>query len=164
MMQSLTLSHFSWAQAQTQASEIRTKVFIDEQQVSRTDEWDGNDEHATHFLIHTGAGIAVATARVIIERVNLRPAFHIGRVAVLKDFRNQGIGHYLITELIDWCLDQKPNPGTPNTNKANPRIYLHAQVDRRAFYEQLGFVIEGDEFMDAGIKHISMTFRQNLPK
>jgi predicted GNAT family N-acyltransferase len=125
---------------------IRDQVFIQEQRVSRADELDDKDETAIHFLVENDQGKAVACARVLQED-NL---FHIGRVAVLTEYRHQQIGRRLMQFILRWC----------NQQNSEYKIYLHAQTTRVLFYEHLGFVTKGNIFMDAGIEHIEMWFNQ----
>ncbi len=133
-----------WQTHSTFLSEIRTRVFIEEQQVPIKDEWDGWDETATHFLIQHHDQ-AIGCARLLVEERDGKKYFHIGRVALLKAFRTRGLGHQMMQFILDYCRNIAPYP-----------IYLHAQTQRRAFYERLGFVAHGYEFMDAGIPHITM--------
>lgn len=119
---------------------------MQEQQVSAADEWDGLDEQAVHFIALAENGEVIGCARLLHEMAGENSLYHIGRVAILKDFRNRGIGHQLMQYIIDYCKKMAPYNS----------IYLHAQIERHHFYETLGFVAEGDEFMDAGIAHISM--------
>ncbi len=123
---------------------------MQEQQVSVADEWDGLDEQAIHFLALSAMGIPIGCARLLNETSGENNLYHIGRVAIIKPFRNQGIGHQLIQFVITYCKKNAPHNN----------IYLHAQTDRRHFYETLGFIAEGNEFMDAGIPHISMHLAQ----
>jgi predicted GNAT family N-acyltransferase len=134
----------SWQTDREALMRIRDKVFIQEQKVSLIDEWDDKDETATHFIVSLANGSAIACARVLCED-NL---YHIGRVAVLAEYRNQTIGRQLMQFILSWCQEQK----------TGFKIYLHAQTSRIAFYEHLDFVAEGDVFMDAGIEHIEMWF------
>lgn len=136
----------SWQKHQAELSHIRTCVFMHEQHISAADEWDGLDEQALHFLVVSATGQPLGCARVLIEHNSSNSAFHIGRVAILKPYRNQGIGYQLMQYVSAYCRQTNPE------NK----IYLHAQVERRHFYESLNFKAEGDEFMDADIPHISM--------
>ena len=34
--------------------------------------------------------------------------------------------------------------------------YLHSQSHAKAFYERHGYVVEGEEYLEAGIPHIAM--------
>jgi predicted GNAT family N-acyltransferase len=142
-----------WQQYQHALVDIRTRVFMEEQQVSAADEWDGLDESATHFIVELESGDAVGCARLLTELLITEQdaqaqVFHIGRVAILKSFRSQGFGLALMRFIIQHCQQLAPT---------NP-IYLHAQCERQAFYEILGFVARGAVFMDAGIPHISMWY------
>jgi predicted GNAT family N-acyltransferase len=142
-----TIIFTDWQTHQAELIKIRTEVFMREQQVSAADEWDALDTEAIHFLVLSENDEAIGCARLLTEsRPDGDYIYHIGRVALLKAFRNQGIGHQLMTFIIEYCQRLAPNQG----------IYLHAQTARRAFYERLGFSAQGDEFMDAGIAHISM--------
>ena len=125
---------------------IRDAVFIHEQNVPIEDEWDDKDETAAHFLVVNAEGDGISCARVLIEE----RAFHIGRVAVLTEYRQQGIGRKLMQYVLLWCRQQNPEYG----------VYLHAQTTRIDFYQHLGFVAQGDIFMDAGIEHIEMWYQQ----
>lgn len=146
----ITIHPTSWQQDQADLIKIRTDVFMHEQQVCAADEWDGLDEQAVHFIAQSTTGAAVGCARLLLETSVDKNLFHIGRVAILKPFRNQGIGHQLVKFVIEYCRHKAPHN----------IIYLHAQTERRQFYEVLGFIAEGDEFMDAGIPHISMHLAQ----
>jgi predicted GNAT family N-acyltransferase len=139
----------SWQTHQDSLRAIRTLVFIQEQGVRVEEEMDDMDESAEHFLVHNTSGEAIACARVLLEMDAGKNRFHIGRVAVLKAYRNQGIGHQLMTNIIDWCF----------TRDTFPSIYLNAQTERVRFYQHLNFEPQGDIFMDAGISHIKMWYK-----
>lgn len=142
----ITIIPTSWQQHQADLIKIRTDVFMHEQQVCAADEWDGLDEQAMHFLALSASDEAIGCARLLHETSGKNTLYHIGRVAILEVYRNQGIGHQLMQFVIAYCKKTAP----ANT------VYLHAQTERRHFYETLGFIAEGAEFMDAGIPHISM--------
>lgn len=136
----------NWLTHSANLIHIRTEVFMQEQHVSAADEWDGLDEHAIHFLVLSAQGEAIGCARLLCEATGENTFYHICRVAIIRPFRNQGIGNQLMQFVIAYCRNTAPD----NT------IYLHAQTHRRHFYETLGFTAEGDEFTDAGIPHVSM--------
>lgn len=136
-----------WHTHAAELAQIRTQVFMEEQQVSAADEWDGLDESATHFLVLQDKN-AIGCTRLLLEHHQGHPLFHIGRVALLKPWRGQGIGQQLMQQLIQHC--QQSSTTTP--------IYLHAQCERQNFYQRLGFKVEGEVFMDAGIPHIAMHY------
>ena len=137
-MREIIVSVVDWTDKQHVLKAIRQAVFIDEQHVPKDLEWDGRDRECTQFLASIDAK-PVATAR-------LTPAGQIGRMAVLKPHRGQGVGSRLLTAVIDHARKQGHN-----------RIFLHAQVTVIDFYRRHGFTVKGDTFMDAGIEHQSMT-------
>lgn len=118
-------------------SAIRESVFIKEQQVPPALEFDGLDGLAVHVLALV-QGQPVGGGRLLDDG-------HIGRIAVLKDFRGQGVGAEIVLSLIEEAarLDCK-------------RVYLGAQTHAIEFYKTLGFTPYGPEFMDAGMPHVHM--------
>ncbi|CAM4117411.1 GNAT family N-acetyltransferase [Vreelandella rituensis] len=137
MSPALTLQEGDWASLGEAAGAIRRCVFIVEQQVPQEEEWDGLDPHCRHFLAYRGRQ-ALGTARLL-------PDGHIGRVAVLAKARGQGVGRDLMEAAIA-CAQRH----------GHRRVVLSAQTHALAFYESLGFVSQGEEFLDAGIPHLEM--------
>jgi predicted GNAT family N-acyltransferase len=120
---------------------LRRVVFIEEQGVSEADEVDGLDGRAIHLLAWDGA-CPVGTARLLVKG----EVGKIGRVCVLPEARGLGLGAALIREALEVLRDQ---PGVAEA-------YLGAQSHATGFYEKLGFAVEGEEFLDAGIPHRHM--------
>jgi len=129
-----TLKLTRWDKDQISLSEIRRKVFIEEQQVPEELEWDEDDKACVHVLV-TDNNIPIATGRIKMDG-------HIGRMAVLKDYRNKGVGSAVLKALINFSKTVKMKS-----------VYLHAQTSAIPFYEKHGFIISSDVFMDAGIPH-----------
>jgi predicted GNAT family N-acyltransferase len=127
------------------ALQIRTEVFVQEQQVPEEEEWDGYDETATHWLmLDEVSGEAIATGRIVPHPE--MPGFaKVGRVAVRQQYRGLGLGAQLMRHL----LAQARQLGFEGA-------FLHAQTQARSFYERLGFIAEGPEFLEAGIPHCAM--------
>ena len=116
---------------------IRHEVFVDEQNVPKELEIDGLDGEAKHVLAFVD-GVPIGTGRILDDG-------HIGRVAVLKDYRGFGIGKLIMKELIKWAQDI--------TLK---KVWLSSQWHAHSFYLDLGFVCVGDIYKEAGIDHIKM--------
>ena len=120
---------------------LRRVVFIEEQGVSEADEVDGLDGEALHLLAFLGDN-PVGTARLLLKG----PGGKIGRVCVLPEARGTGLGAALIRAALAVLRDQ------PGVREA----YLGSQSHATGFYEKLGFAVEGEEFLDAGIPHRHM--------
>ncbi len=120
---------------------LRRVVFIEEQGVSEADEVDGLDEAAIHLLAFQDDQ-PVGTARLLLKGVTGK----IGRVCVLPQARGTGLGAALIRAALEVLRRQ---PGVVEA-------YLGSQSHATGFYEKLGFAVEGEEFLDAGIPHRHM--------
>jgi len=130
-----------WQTHRTELQQIREVVFIDEQQVPRDIEWDGEDDTSTHFLAVNQLGQYVGCARLL-------PSGQIGRMAVLQEHRGTGIGARLLEAAIEEGKAQGFN-----------RLYLHAQRYAEDFYRKGGFLPYGEPFDEAGIAHIAMELK-----
>jgi ElaA protein len=119
---------------------IRRVVFIEEQAVPEDLEVDGLDPEALHLLA-TLDDRPVGTARMLLKGDTGK----IGRVAVLKEARGQGIGAALIRAAVEEL-----------TARGLARAKLGSQTHAIPFYEGLGFVAEGPVYDDAGIPHRDM--------
>ncbi|MFA5632760.1 MAG: GNAT family N-acetyltransferase [Porticoccaceae bacterium] len=126
-----------WQIASDTLSSIRREVFIDEQGVPEEDEWDHKDYDASHWLAWGSDRVAMATARLAGNK--------IGRMAVLKPYRGNGVGSALLRAIIKHAVES-----------GMTHLVLDAQSYAVAFYERQGFRVTGEEFMDAGIAHLPM--------
>ena len=120
---------------------LRRTVFIEEQAVPEDLEVDGLDDEALHLLAMLD-GHPVGTARLLLKGDTGK----IGRVAVLRELRGQGIGAALIRAAVEELRQ-----------RGLSRAKLGSQVHAIPFYEGLGFVAEGPVYDDAGIPHRDMT-------
>ncbi|MBL9050798.1 MAG: GNAT family N-acetyltransferase [Tabrizicola sp.] len=120
---------------------LRRVVFIEEQGVSEADELDGLDDAALHLLDWDGDR-PVGTARLLLKG----SVGKIGRVCVLPEARGTGLGAALIRSALEVLRAQA----------GVSEAYLGAQSHATGFYEKLGFSVEGEEFLDAGIPHRHM--------
>ena len=128
----------SWEKARDEARPIRLTVFVEEQRVPVEIEWDDQDEKSIHALAYDGTGNAVATGRLL-------PDGHIGRMAVLKEWRGKGVGGAILERLIGVARE-----------RGDREIELFAQTHASEFYRRYGFVENGEVFEEAGIPHRSM--------
>lgn len=135
----------SWTEHRDALAEVRAAVFVVEQSVPKDLEWDGQDERAYHWLALEGDK-PIGTVRMLRDG-------HIGRLAVLNEYRGRGIGRDLLNRIIR------------HAKMLNLReAWLNSQTHAIGFYEQFGFQAYGPEFQDAGLPHRAMrlTFRQNF--
>ena len=119
-------------------------VFVIEQNIPVELEWDEWDDGSLHAVAASAAGDPVGTGRLLPASFELKsPATgHIGRMAVLASARRHGVGSAILQAL----MQAAPKQGFTG-------VVLHAQSYVVPFYARHGFVIEGGEFVEAGIPH-----------
>lgn len=134
----LRITTGTWSDLQRDAMLIREAVFIIEQNVPAEIECDEYDAVCLHAVAYDATGTPVGTGRLL-------PDGHIGRMAVSKSVRGQGVGGALLTTLIDAARA-----------RGDKHLALNAQVHALDFYKRFGFQEEGGEFIDAGMPHMHM--------
>ena len=125
------------------ARAIRRTVFVSEQHINPAIEDDGMDAEAVHFLAFAD-GEAAGTVRLIPMGDEIK----LGRMAVKPLFRRQGIGRQMVKYVLEYAREQGISA-----------VVLNAQASARAFYFAMGFVEEGEPFLEAGIPHQRMRLR-----
>lgn len=126
-----------------QLIQLREQVFVVEQNCPYLDA-DGLDQIAFHVLGNFNDSI-VATARIFPpNEVN---EVVIGRICNGENFRGSGLGR----ELVNRCLDFAKMKWSGKIIKISAQCYLIR------FYESFGFKINGEEYLEDGIPHITMT-------
>jgi predicted GNAT family N-acyltransferase len=126
-----------WARDEAAIANLRREVFIVEQGVPEHLEWEADDAQHQWFMAESRVGL-IGIAR-------LTRAGRIGRMAVRRPFRGKGVG----TALMQTVLEAARRGGMS-------RVHLSAQTHAVGFYARLGFVAEGDVYLDAGIPHRAM--------
>ena len=140
MENNLKVEIVKWIDGYAPLSMIREKVFIEEQKVTPQLEWDGRDEEAIHFLAYQDEK-AIGCARAFVIENHMQ----LGRMAVLKEYRNNGIGSFLIEKDIT----------TAKLNQLS-KISISAQCHAINFYKKFGFEVTSEIYLDAGISHQDM--------
>ena len=123
--------------------QLRNQVFVVEQN-SVYQDCDDKDQHCYHLVAWQQNAI-VAYSRLIPPGIAFEQA-SIGRVITASSVRGKQIGRELMTRSINLIheLFEKSS------------ITIGAQVYLKNFYTSLGFIAEGDSYMEDGIEHIHM--------
>lgn len=128
---------------------LRNLVFIVEQNCPYQDV-DELDLEALH-LFHRSGGSIIAYLRIIPPE-NRKKYPRIGRVVVQPQFRRKGISRHMMKEAMVTCRSLWPEL----------TIQLSAQLYLLRFYESLGFIAKGEQYLEDGIPHIAMYSPPNL--
>ncbi|MCX4777799.1 GNAT family N-acetyltransferase [Streptomyces sp. NBC_01264] len=134
---------------------VRTEVFVVEQSVPESLEYDAYDEIAVHVLAEGPDGVPLGTGRLLygpeaLGKTGSPEVGSLGRLAVTKAARGLGVGVALVRAI-------EAEAGRLGL----AAVDLGAQTQAMGFYERLGYAAYGPEFLDAGIPHRSM--RRALP-
>lgn len=132
-----------WDELGKDAAALRTRVFVQEQNIPAELEWDAADAGAVHAVAYNRLGQAVATGRLLQPRGGIA---QIGRMAVHPVLRGSGVGRAVLQSLMQAA-----------GARGDTEVLLHAQRSAEAFYRRLGFSARGEPFQEAGIGHIEMT-------
>lgn len=124
-----------------EAKDIRIEVFMKEQGFEN--EFDDIDNISFHIVVFDEEK-PIGTCRFFKENDH----YTIGRVAVLKEYRNQHIGNLLL---------ESAEKEIKELNGA--LIVVHAQVRVSPFYEKQGYIQFGQIDDDEGVPHMWMKKR-----
>ncbi len=128
----------TWNEMGKRARQVRKTVFVDEQGVPLDLECDSFDAVSQHVLAVDTNENAIGTGRLL-------PDGHVGRMAVLPEWRGKGVGAALLRKLM---VSAREN--------GVQQLALNAQICAVPFYTRFGFVPMGSEFIEAGILHLVM--------
>lgn len=122
---------------------IRKEVFVKEQGVPLTDEFDEFDtlnEHSEHILVYYNEQ-PVGTGRVRWVDGFAK----LERICILEHYRKFGLGKAIIGALEEIAKE-----------KGVSHVKLHGQTQAEGFYKRLGYQTSSSIFMEDGIPHILM--------
>jgi predicted GNAT family N-acyltransferase len=121
---------------------LRRDVFETEQNIPRPLDRDAFDYSADHVVAYDDRGRCVGTGRVV--RMDSRTA-QIGRMAVAKEQRKQGVGA-LVLEALERMASLR----------GISEITVNSQLPAESFYRNRGYARAGEVFLDQGVPHVVM--------
>lgn len=131
------------------AIRIRHQVFIVEQGVPLEREIDKDEARCIHFVLYSEKKEPCGTVRLLpLDNGKMK----LQRMAILQNFRQQGLGNHLVKEAEEFTKNQGYNT-----------ILLGAQETAVNFYSKLGYEIYGEPFEDAGMPHLHMRKKMSQP-
>jgi predicted GNAT family N-acyltransferase len=137
-MSEFYIKQVTWASNEPELRQVREQVFIVEQHVPAWVEWDEHDQSATHLLAYDATHQVIGCARLL-------GTGRIGRMGVFKAWRGKGVGQALLEKAI-----------TIFKEKGFTEINLSSQTHAVSFYDQAGFKVISEAYIDANIWHVDM--------
>ena len=134
----ITVKQCGWQASKPLLKNIRRQVFIAEQGVPEAEEFSVEDDDASHWIAYGANDVAMGTVRLLGDK--------IGRMAVLKNYRQRGVGSALLRQIIHCAL-----------TTGHSRLQLDAQLHAISFYQKMKFKTDGQPFDDVGIAHQHMS-------
>ena len=122
--------------------DIRHKVFRIEQNVPYEEDEILEEEKDAHTYLITLGEKPIGTIRYR----KTEEGYKVERFGILKEYRGKGYGYESFKFFTDMLIA-----------KFNPcKIYFHSQLYIKDLYAKIGFIEEGEVFLEAGIEHIKM--------
>lgn len=123
---------------------LRTQVFFVEQQIDEQDFDDADrDERTIHMWIEDQRGTAAYLRVRKLDEADEGAHRTFGRVAVRQDRRHQGLARKLVRDVV--------------SRFGNESLTIHSQEYVVRLYEEFGFAVVGEKFVEAGLPHRTMT-------
>ena len=139
--QSYTVQFVEWSQQRDALAQLRTDVFVEEQNVPAEVIMDELDADGIHVVARDVSGNVIGTGRLVLQKFVPR----IGRMAVVKSLRSTGVGGRILEKLCDAAKQ-----------RGFGEVMVHSQTHASPFYFKHEFLSHGSEFFEAGIPHQEM--------
>ncbi|MCL2771796.1 MAG: GNAT family N-acetyltransferase [Oscillospiraceae bacterium] len=140
----VTVKIISPGEDYSEALKIRFSVFVKEQNIPEENEYDEHDKVSHHAVLFENE-IPVACGRLYYTD----EIAHIGRVAVLTQYRRKGYATTVCKKFMDIAI----------ASKKSDIIMLDAQKYVVDLYKKLGFKVVGKEFLEENIPHLKMELK-----
>ncbi len=137
----MKITYKSFTNLPEEAKFIRTIVFVNEQHF--IDEFDNADENAIHIVMFDH-NKPIGTSRVIYQDKHL--CFVIGRFAVLKEYRNIGLGKALLKYTEQEIIKKF----------GHIQVGISSQLQAKEFYEKSGYKATDETYLDQYCPHVWM--------
>ncbi|WP_425973546.1 YbgC/FadM family acyl-CoA thioesterase [Tepidimonas sp. HKU78] len=134
-----------WSALERDAAPLRRAVFVDEQGIPESEEWDAADATALHAVAINALGQAVGTGRLLAAEPGVGK---IGRMAVHRALRGTGVGARVLAALIEAAR-----------TRGDHTLRLSAQRTAMGFYQRQGWQCVGEPYDEVGIPHQTMERR-----
>lgn len=130
-----------WQQAAAFA--LRYEIFVLEQGIDLTDEFDRLDSDQRFYFVYYIQQLPIGTIRYqAYDTKTIQP----NRLCVKQEYRHQGIGRQLLLALEKQAV-----------NDGYLQSQLSAEIDAQGFYTSMGYTVSSSPFIEDGIYCVQMT-------
>jgi predicted GNAT family N-acyltransferase len=120
---------------------VRSKVFVEEQGFDKEMEFDDIDDYAEHIALYSNNKL-IGCGRLYETEENI---YRLGRIAILKEYRHQGNGKYLLSVLENRAIERGAR-----------HIIILGQLSALGFYHKMGYREIGDVIVEDKVPEMYM--------
>ncbi|CAG8468759.1 6146_t:CDS:2 [Cetraspora pellucida] len=145
---SIKIIHVSTTEEKNECHKIRVEIFVKEQHCNpenELDEYDGSP--SCHHFLALKSSLPIGTIRIHPYPSPVSTTGKIGRLSVLKPYRNMGVGELLLRTVESFAKSEL----------GFKKCMLHSQIDKKEWYEKRGYTAFNEIFIEEGIEHCKMT-------
>jgi YbgC/YbaW family acyl-CoA thioester hydrolase len=135
-----------WPALGVDAGRVRKEVFVHEQGIPESEEWDVQDASAVHAVVYNRLNMPLATGRLLVAGPEQGTQVgKIGRMAAKRVLRGVHLGRSVLDALVQRAAA-----------RGDRQVLLHAQRSAAGFYAKAGFIECGEPYDEVGIAHVDM--------
>ncbi|CAG8749463.1 3961_t:CDS:2 [Gigaspora margarita] len=170
-MDNIKIINVSTTEEQNECYKIRTEVFVKEQKFDPANELDEtlylksfldiltkhlpltflheryDESSSCHHFLALKSSLPIGTVRIHPYLSPTSTTGKIGRLSVLKQYRNMGVGELLLQTVESFAKSEL----------RFERCILHSQNVIKEWYEKRGYVALGGIFIEEGVEHCKMS-------
>jgi ElaA protein len=127
---------------------VRYEVFVCNQKITCENDFDYKDKECYHLIVSYKDNV-VGYSRILQSGLSYKDP-SIGRVLVLKEYRKNNIGQLMMEKAVDFIVNELKEE----------EITISAQHYVKSLYENVGFKVVSEPYIEAEIKHVKMKYKK----
>jgi ElaA protein len=127
---------------------VRYEVFVCDQKITCENDFDYKDKECYHLIVSYKDKV-VGYSRILQRGLSYEEP-SIGRVLVLKEYRKNNIGQLMMERAVDFIVNELKEE----------EITISAQYYVKNLYENIGFKVVSEPYIEAEIEHVKMKYKK----
>lgn len=127
---------------------VRYEVFVCDQKITCENDFDYKDKDCYHLIVSYKDKV-VGYSRILQGGVSYKEP-SIGRVLVLKEYRKNNIAQLMMERAVDFIVNELKEE----------EITISAQLYVKGLYENIGFKVVSEPYIEAEIEHVKMKYKK----
>lgn len=127
---------------------VRYEVFVCDQKITCENDFDYKDKECYHLIVSYKDKV-VGYSRILQRGLSYKET-SVGRVLVLKEYRKNNIGQLMMEKAVDFIINELKEE----------EITISAQLYVKSLYENVGFKLVSEPYIEAEIEHVKMKYKK----